>query len=203
MSLPVWVHNHAYLLYGRVTPVTPDGRVFWVLTAGTSGAVEPTWPTMAPWQVVDGTVTWGLASAARVNFVAALYAGLTAFKLANPTLLGTISTARYKNLSNATLPAIWIGPRDESDVLTGALRTRTFTGLSVVVVDNAPDNEQAESRMDLLMDGLDDLFTAIFRSVPNAILQQDSVTETSFDDYPGLFGNIITFSPTFITEGRD
>jgi hypothetical protein len=202
--LPAWQPAHAYLLYGRVTPVVPDGRVFWVTVPGTSAGAEPTWPTMAPWTVVDGGVTWGLASSARALFVAELLAALQAFRAANPTLLLGVLPARPKSLSNASLPVAWVGSRDETLVHTGALRTRTFSGLTVEVADTVPDNDQAEARMDILIDGLMDLFTATFRNFPTAITQQASVTEVSLDDrFPGLIGNIIGFGPTFVTEGRD
>jgi len=62
MSLPVWVAGTGYLVHSRVTPVTPDGTVWRATVAGTSAGTEPTWPSVAPWTVVDGGVTWIRAS---------------------------------------------------------------------------------------------------------------------------------------------
>lgn len=39
-------------------PTTPNGHVYKVVTAGTSGGSEPTWPTTTGATVTDGTVTW-------------------------------------------------------------------------------------------------------------------------------------------------
>lgn len=39
-------------------PTTPNAHVYKVVTAGTSGAAEPTWPLTTGTTVVDGTVTW-------------------------------------------------------------------------------------------------------------------------------------------------
>jgi hypothetical protein len=203
-TTPPWVALTAYLVGGRVTPVTPNATSWYATTNGTSGAMEPTWPTTDPWTVVDGGVTWGLASSARALFVSELYNALVSFRAANPTLLAGVLNARPKSLSNASLPVAWVGSRNETLVHTGALRTRTFSGLTVEVADTVPDNDQAEARMDILIDGLMDLFTATFRNFPTAITQQASVTEVSLDDrFPGLIGNIIGFGPTFVTEGRD
>jgi len=53
-----WVLSTAYALGDAARPVTRNGYVYEVTTAGTSGASEPTWPTTPGNTVVDGTVTW-------------------------------------------------------------------------------------------------------------------------------------------------
>jgi hypothetical protein len=53
-----WAASTAYALADRRAPLTRNGHVYQVSTAGTSGSSEPTWPTSAGATVVDGTVTW-------------------------------------------------------------------------------------------------------------------------------------------------
>jgi hypothetical protein len=45
-------------LSNRVAPTVPNGFYFTVQAAGTTGAVEPAWPTINGATIVDGTVTW-------------------------------------------------------------------------------------------------------------------------------------------------
>ena len=53
-----WLPAHAYILGITVVPTTPNGLSFRSLNAGTSGAIEPVWPTTIGSTVVDGTITW-------------------------------------------------------------------------------------------------------------------------------------------------
>ncbi len=203
MTLPIWQATHAYIVGTRVTPTVPTtpATTFWVTVAGTSGNAEPSWPTGAPWTVTDGTVTWSLATSWRQIAVAGILATLTAFKAANPTLLKGVASARPRDLSNFDKPGAYIGSRDETVIHTGGLRTRTFGGLSVVVVDVTPSNKEEQARMDILIDALQDAFTAAYRSAsPYAIVQQTSVGEIDLESY---MGNVITFAQTALTEGRD
>src|SRR5690242_18555615 len=100
MTLPVWTAGTAYLLGARVTPVSPDGTVWLAESPGTSGGTQPTWPTHEPWTVVDGGVTWGLASSFRARCVAGVYDVLSDFRDANPTLLKGLAHARPKSMTN-------------------------------------------------------------------------------------------------------
>jgi hypothetical protein len=54
---PAWQPNHAYVLGNAVQPTTPNGFVYPCQVAGTSGSVQPTWPTTTG-VVTDGGVTW-------------------------------------------------------------------------------------------------------------------------------------------------
>lgn len=206
MSLPVWTALHAYLVGARVTPVSPNQTVWSVKVAGTSGAAQPTWPTAEPWTVVDGTVTWQLASNVRQEAVRAAYGVLTAFKAANPTLLLQCAPARPKSFSNVSYPFAYVGARDEIlPVATAGLAQRTFTGLSVVAVDEVPDNIEAEARMDILMDGLWDVFMYAYHAIDGySILQPSGITQIDPDPAGGshLVGEVLSLGGTFKTFGR-
>lgn len=59
--LPIWQASHAYTLGQMRQPVTPNGYIYKVSTAGTSNSSEPTWPTSGFGStVVDGSVIWTL-----------------------------------------------------------------------------------------------------------------------------------------------
>lgn len=53
-----WIATTAYTLTTRRAPLTRNGHLYEVTTAGTSGASEPTWPTASGGTVTDGTVHW-------------------------------------------------------------------------------------------------------------------------------------------------
>jgi len=53
-----WTASTAYAAGAIRRPTTANGNVYQVLTAGTSGATQPTWPTAAGATVQDGTVVW-------------------------------------------------------------------------------------------------------------------------------------------------
>lgn len=205
MPLPVWTAATAYLAGARVTPVVPNRTVWQATVAGTSAGAEPTWPTMEPWTVVDGGVTWQLASNVRQEAVRAAYGILTAFKAANPTLLLQCAPARPRSFSTVSLPFAYVGSRDETLPLANAgLATRAFTGLAIVAVDEVPDNTEAEARMDILIDGLWDVFMAGFHAIDGySILQPSGVIGLD----PGsigehLMGEMLLLGGTFKTLGR-
>jgi len=52
------IRNAAVALLDTVIPSTPNGRMYRVTTAGTTGATEPVWPTAAGATVADGTAVW-------------------------------------------------------------------------------------------------------------------------------------------------
>lgn len=54
-----WVASTAYSTVGHtVRPTVANGYLYRVVTAGTSAASQPTWPTALGDTVTDGTVTW-------------------------------------------------------------------------------------------------------------------------------------------------
>lgn len=53
-----WAATTAYTLATRRAPLTRNGHLYEVSTAGTSGASEPAWPTTSAGTVIDGTVHW-------------------------------------------------------------------------------------------------------------------------------------------------
>ena len=55
---PAWAASTSYSLGALVEPTTPNNFVYECVVAGTSGTVEPTWPTTEGETVVDNTVTW-------------------------------------------------------------------------------------------------------------------------------------------------
>jgi hypothetical protein len=57
-GFPAWLANHAYAGGTRIVPTVPNGFSFQSNGAGTSGAVEPVWPTSPGATIADGTVVW-------------------------------------------------------------------------------------------------------------------------------------------------
>jgi hypothetical protein len=62
-----WTATTALTLGKFVKPVTSNGLRYEVTTAGTTSAVEPTWPTVAGQTVVSGTVTFTCRDTNRTN----------------------------------------------------------------------------------------------------------------------------------------
>jgi hypothetical protein len=57
LTAPAWSGSSAYSLGDVVVPTSPNGHSYRVVTAGTSGGSEPTWPTGGS-SVSDGGVVW-------------------------------------------------------------------------------------------------------------------------------------------------
>ena len=177
MTLPIWTATTVYAVGTRITPVTADGTVWLVETAGTSGAGEPTWPTNAPWTVTDGTVHWGLGSSFRAKCVAGVYTVLSDFRTANPTLLKGLWHARPKSMTNLDLPGAYLGTRRETVVHGSDIRQTTLS-IPVTAVVPVPDNAEAELFMDDLMDGLRDAFTLHYHAASGfSITAQEAADE--------------------------
>ena len=139
----------------------------------------------------------------RQDAVAGLMTVLNAYKTAHPTLLRGVHSARPGG--NAfEKPCAYVGSRDESVTHDSGIRTRTLTGLQVVVLDTFPDNAQTADRMDVLVDGLLDAFTA----APHALGGNSVVSITSIADSEVTMGEaiyraaIFTFGTAVAQEGR-
>jgi hypothetical protein len=63
----IWVAATAYKAGDVRRKIADNGHSYKVMVAGTSGGVEPTWPTGAGATVVDGTVTWQEVTAGSIG----------------------------------------------------------------------------------------------------------------------------------------
>ncbi len=200
--VPTWKAATAYLTGARVSKVADDGLIFQAETTGTSGNVEPTWPTVPPWTVVDSGVTWMLASSFRVQSVAGVAGVLTAFQAANPKLLVQVMTARPRGASTFTMPGAWIQARSETVTFAHDIRYTVVT-IPVVVAVQVSDNEQAEAQMDAIMDGLRDAFTLAYHAAtPISITAQTAAADTDLPELGMAYlANIIAIAST-VQEGR-
>lgn len=202
---PAWVAVTPYLVGARVTAVVPDGLNWYATVAGTSGAAEPTWPTVEPWTVVDGTVTWRLATSFRQMYMSGLMTLLTNFRAANPWAVKGLASARPANLGKLDLPGIYIDGTDETIVHANGVRTRTMTGASIMLVVPIPDNAEAENALDVIVDALQDALTAGYHAIDgSSIMGQTSATEVPLDEggVPYL-GVLFTLGATSKAEGRN
>ncbi len=200
--VPAWRANTAYLLGARVSEVTDNGLVWQAQVGGTTGNAEPTWPTIPPWTVTDGSVTWMLASSFRQQTVAGVAVVLAAFKAANPTLLVQVQNARPRSASNFTMPGAWIDARNEVATFAHDIRFTTLT-TPVVVAVQISDNVQSETLMDAIMDGLRDAFTLAYHAANGVSITAQGVANDQ--DLPELgmpyLANIISIVST-VSEGR-
>lgn len=200
---PAWTALTAYLVGARVAPVVANGLNWYATVGGTSGAAEPTWPVADPWTVTDGSVTWRLATSFRQLAVAGMTSALTSFRLANPTLLKGIAGARPANLTLLDLPGAWVDAADETIVHASGVRTRTITG-QVMVVIQAPANNESSAASDVIVDGLMDAFTAAYHVADGSSeIVPVSVAEVPLDTDGGHYlGELISFRITK-PEGRN
>ncbi len=197
MSIPAWLPNHAYIAGTRVTPVSVDGTVWLVETAGTSAGTEPVWPTTTPWTVTDGSVSWGKASSFRQNFVSGIGTVLGDFITANPTMLKAYLPARPESGVAQSTPYAYLADRPETITHGSQIRTRIIRA-SVAIVDVIPDNEEALARMDGLIDGLVDTFTLNFHAAGAPSITVEEGANQVGDQEPGasLYEEVLTISGT-------
>ena len=143
----------------------------------------------------------------RADVVAALVAVLNAYKAANPAKLKHVYTARPGSFE---VPCAYIGNRNESITHDSGTRTRSL-GPTVVLVDAFTDYAEQTDRMDVLVDGLVEWFTAnprIIGTGAGTVLQMDGATDTEIE-LAGATGPVfyracvLTFGQTEAQEGRD
>jgi hypothetical protein len=205
MSTPVWLPNHAYAAGAVVTETT--GLPMWRATvAGTSAGTEPTWPAASPWTVTDGGVTWTLNTTFRQDVHAGILSTLTLFRTANPTLLRAIWHARPASYTLGELPAAVLGDFTESIAVRNGVRQRQMDGFTVTLVDRAPDAQEADDRMNALIDALMDYITAAYHSASGtSIVEPIGVSDgdVGISEATNLswYSNVITFR-AYVMEGR-
>jgi hypothetical protein len=154
-----------------------------------------------------------MATTFRSDVVAAIRTVLLAQQTADPTSLRAVYNSRPGSFPET--PCAYIGNRDETIRYGGQLRTRTFNGLTVVLVDRLVDASETGDRMDDLVDALIERFTAAYAAVPGggSLLQLTSVSDADITlvadgtaanvNYRGaILGFGDPSNPTFITEGR-
>jgi len=140
---------------------------------------------------------------ARTDFVTGLVSVLNTYKTANPTLLRGVYTARPEG-SAFEKPCAYIGSRDESVIHDSGLRTRTFVGLTVWVLDTFPVDQQTLDRMDIVVDGLQDAFTAApHAGGGNTVIAVTSVADTEVTMGDAIYrAAVFTFASGVVSEGR-
>lgn len=152
-----------------------------------------------------------MATTFRSDIVAAIRTVLLAQQTSTPTLLRAIYNARPGSFPET--PCAYIANRNERITYGSQLRTRTFIGLEVTIVDSLIDASETTDRMDDLVDLLVDRFTAAYAQVGGggSLLQLTSITDadvvlsgdTGSVTYRGaILGFGDPANPTFITEGR-
>lgn len=202
-TTPAWTTLTAYTQGARVTPVTPNGLNWYALVGGTSAVPEPVWPVSDPWTIVDGTVTWQLATSWRQLARDGAITTMRNFKTANPWAIpGEVLTSNPKSYSNMSLPGLYLDTIVESITYARGVRTRVVT-IDVVLAVQAPDNDQAGAYTDIVCDALVDAFTAAYHAGDgSSILQLDSVAEVPLSEGQPLYlGNVYTLTATK-AEGR-
>ena len=98
VGLSAWQASTAYSLGDRVIPVTPNGYVYEITTAGTTDSGEPTWPTTLDQTVVDNTAVWNTEAATHALTEVELSLDGAAYNSAGTALnLGTTLTGGSGN----------------------------------------------------------------------------------------------------------
>lgn len=147
-----------------------------------------------------------MATTARQDVVTGLLSVLSAYRAANPTLLRKVFPRKPGGF--AELPAAYVGDLDETILHTSGTRQRTFVGATVVIVDTFSDKEDGPDRLDQLVDGLVDAFTAAPSAIAGAVLEMTAVASgelpvTSRDGQTVNYrASTLQFGRITIMEGR-
>ena len=122
------------------SPGNRTGLWYKVVTAGTSGTTEPTWPTVIGNQVTDGTVVWEAIAAGSetIPFTVGEVAGSPAVVMSAKTFIAdaSIESAKIKDLVADKITAGTITAAIEMTAATmtgGLLRTSSGTGQRVEI----------------------------------------------------------------------
>lgn len=137
----------------------------------------------------------------RADAVAGLKAVIDAYLAANPSSL--VATFDYRPESFALTPLAFVDTRNETVVHDAGTRTRTMTPV-VVVVDRITTNTETMARLDALVDGLLDQFTATNPLVAGGNWRGSVSISDSFEQVGDNYYQAVTFSfgDVLISEGR-
>lgn len=148
-----------------------------------------------------------MTTTARADAVAHIRAVLVTRKAASPTLLRAVYNARPGSFPET--PCAYIGPRDETINITAQVKTRQFSGLSVVVVDALQDASEEADRMDILVDLLVGDFMAsrnLAGGGGRLYLGSVSDTDVTVQGPTQTFtyrGAVLGFAPSNVQEGLE
>ena len=142
-----------------------------------------------------------MATTFRADVAGGLVTILTAFKTANPTLLGSVHRARPEGYTG-DYPIAFVETRNEAIVHDAQTRTRLMTP-SVAIVGEYRLNAEHMDAFDDLVDALLDHFTTYPHITPNTVWDRMTV-----EDYTEEIGDALrpavrfTFGNVSIQEGR-
>lgn len=126
---------------------------------------------------------------------------LQGFKTANPTLLGSVLTARPEGFTG-DYPIAFVDSQSEAIVHDSGTRMRTMTPAVAVVAEKALNAEE-QARFDILVDTLLDYFTANPHVTTGTVWDRMTI-----EDYAEVIGEQyrpavrFTFGNLSIQEGR-
>ncbi len=210
---PTWQPGQAYAVTAAVIPTTFAGFTWRCTAAGTSAAVEPSWPadpSLTP-TISDGSATWTVGTGFRQALQAGVMSLVTTFKAANPTIVRSVLTVRPRSFETVDLPCFYLGPMDETIATNQGTRSRAFAGFSGFLVDTMGEQIESNDRMNFAADVFADLFTLNFHAASGrSIFQHVGTRDAEFDDAGGssissggmYVGLEFLFAPTEVLEGR-
>jgi hypothetical protein len=144
-----------------------------------------------------------MATTFRNDIVDGIMTVLNGYIAANPTRLVRAYRSKPLNVAAGDLPSAYVDVRNEDIRHSEGTRTRVMSP-SIVVVDRATDNIETGDRMDPLIDGLVDAFTATPQLMTGTIWDRMTIRDVPIEigeyEYAGVR---ITIPDVTISEGRD
>jgi hypothetical protein len=144
-----------------------------------------------------------MATTFRADIVAGIMSVLNAYCAAHPDQLVRAYRSKPLNVAAGDLPAAYVDLRNEVITHSEGVRVRVMSP-TVVVVDRAIDNLETGDRMDPLIDGLVDAFTATPQLSATTIWDRMDIRDIPVEigeyEYAGVR---MTISDITIREGRD